>query len=356
MKDDMKGLGFNKKGDEVTGLAEFSDLLSRLNGTSSKKIEEEKEKRMVFKMNAYVQNRYGAMRFVRGGLLVGDEMKTDKNDEDEEESEEEEEPKETSKKRKAESLVDEEEDSPEEDETERKKRRKEEKKSKKCSSSEEDTNEDLKSKKKDKKSKSRKSKSDTTDEPSKATSTSEDTKSSKSKRKASSSPDSSEDDEPKKSKSERKEEKRARKEQKKKDKEEKKRKKAEAKSLSASASAISSALPSSSASTPAGSGTSTPRPRAHVRSRFLAAKREASSNQAALAKVCSAITLFNEWKTNLCRFGWSRLDLVLVFTKLLYPLDQKDTLSYLHIRRSSVLDFTCLKGLGRETWLYCAEE
>lgn len=318
LKDDMKGLGFDKrKEDEVTGLAEFSDLLSRLNGKSEKKIEEEKEKRLEVKMNAYVHSRYGAMRFVRGGLLVGDEMKTDKDKEQDDSSEEEgSEPEKKSKKRKAESLSDEDESAAEDKEVERKKRRKEEKKSKKRSSSEEDTTEDLKSKskKKDKKSKSKKDKSDSTDEPSKATASSEDVtdrKSSKSKRKASSSPDSSEDDEPKKSKSERKEEKRARKEQKKKDKEEKKRKKAEAKALTESASEISSALPSSSASTPAGSGTSTPRPpnRGHVRSRFLAAKREALTNEKALAKVCLIVLLIFRSGTDLNRFGWLRLDL-----------------------------------------------
>lgn len=303
LKDDMKGLGFDKrKEDEVTGLAEFSDLLSRLNGKSNKKIEQEQEKRLLFKMNAYVQNRYGAMRFVRGGLLVGDEMKTDKDKDGQEEEEQEESgedaPKEEkSKKRKAESLEDEDAELPKNEEAERKKRRKEEKKSKK--------------------SKSKQEKSNSTDEPSKASSTSEgatDRKSSQSKRKASSSPESSEDDEPKKSKSERKEDKRARKEQKKKDKEEKKRKKAEAKTLTKSVSEISSALPSSSASTPAGSGTSTPRPRAHVRSRFLAAKREASMDQKALAKVRSMTTCVIKCETDMARFGWSRPDLALCLT------------------------------------------
>lgn len=271
LKDDMKGLGFDKrKEDEVTGLAEFSDLLSRLNGKSEKKIKEEQDKRLVFKTNAFVASRYGAMRFVRGGLLVGDEMKTDGVEKDGQNESEDEEPKEKSKKRKAESLSEDESDSTQDDKAERKKRRKEEKK--------------------DKKSKSKKSKSDDTDEPPKANTASEsraDRKSSSSKRKASSSSESSEDDEPKKSKSERKEEKRARKEQKKKDKEEKKRKKAEAKLLKESASEVSSALPSSNGSTPAGSGASTPRPpvRGHVRSRFLAAKREALSNDKALAKI-----------------------------------------------------------------------
>jgi len=269
LKDDMKGLGFDKrKEDEVTGLAEFSDLLSRLNGKSEKKIKEEQDKRLVFKTNAFVASRYGAMRFVRGGLLVGDEMKTDGVEKEDQHEREDEEPKEKSKKRKAESLSEDEDDSTQDDKAERKKRRKEEKK--------------------DKKSKSKKSKSDDTDEPSTAASEhTAERRSSSSKRKVSSSSESSEDDEPKKSKSERKEEKRARKEQKKKDKEEKKRKKAEAKLLKASASEVSSALPSSGGSTPAGSGASTPRPpvRGHVRSRFLAAKREALSNDKALAKI-----------------------------------------------------------------------
>ncbi|KAG5932436.1 hypothetical protein E4U53_001342, partial [Claviceps sorghi] len=76
LKDDMKGLGFNKaKEDQVTGLDVFSDLLSRLNGKSEDFIEGEKQARLEVKTHRYVEAKWGPMRFVRGGLLVGDDMK-----------------------------------------------------------------------------------------------------------------------------------------------------------------------------------------------------------------------------------------------------------------------------------------
>ncbi|KAG6022762.1 hypothetical protein E4U40_004396 [Claviceps sp. LM458 group G5] len=76
LKDDMKGLGFNKaKEDQVTGLDVFSDLLSRLNGKSDDAIECDKQARLEVKTHRYVEAKWGPMRFVRGGLLVGDEMK-----------------------------------------------------------------------------------------------------------------------------------------------------------------------------------------------------------------------------------------------------------------------------------------
>ncbi|KAG6081176.1 hypothetical protein E4U16_007728 [Claviceps sp. LM84 group G4] len=76
LKDDMKGLGFNKaKEDQVTGLDVFSDLLSRLNGKSDDAIEGDKLARLEVKTHRYVEAKWGPMRFVRGGLLVGDEMK-----------------------------------------------------------------------------------------------------------------------------------------------------------------------------------------------------------------------------------------------------------------------------------------
>ncbi|KAJ2971657.1 hypothetical protein NQ176_g7578 [Zarea fungicola] len=76
LKDDMKGLGFNKaKEDEVTGLDVFSDVLSRLNGKSEAAVEEDQRARLSIKTNRYVEMRWGPMRFVRGGLLVGDKLK-----------------------------------------------------------------------------------------------------------------------------------------------------------------------------------------------------------------------------------------------------------------------------------------
>merc|ERR1712000_195843 len=265
LKDDMKGLGFDKrKEDEVTGLNEFSDLLSRLNGKSTKSVEQEKAKRLEVKMNANVQSRYGAMRFVRGGLLVGDELK--KDDENEASSEtvdsdagssgtdvvpeqkKQEEALPSSKKRKA--MDEDEEDassssSSSEEEESRKKRRKKEKKEKAKS-------------KKDKhdKRKSKKSSASPTDT-----------------------------DEAKKAKRARKEEKRAKKELKRAKKEEKKLKKQKRKEEVESE--ASDSVATTATATPVVSGVSTPRinnPH-RVRSRFLAAKREALMDQKALDKI-----------------------------------------------------------------------
>ncbi|PHH64193.1 hypothetical protein CDD81_4940 [Ophiocordyceps australis] len=75
VKDDMKGLGFDKaKEDKVTGLDVFSDLLSRLNGKSKEAIEGEKLARLAIKTNWYVERKWGPMRFVNGGLLVGENI------------------------------------------------------------------------------------------------------------------------------------------------------------------------------------------------------------------------------------------------------------------------------------------
>lgn len=119
LKDDFKGLGFNKaKEDEVTGLDVFSDLLSRLNGKSEEAIAGDQAARLAVKTHAYVERKYGPMRFVRGGLLVGDKLKEvtpDEDDtpttpEDEDDEEEEKKPAKTKKdkkKRKAADLEDE---------------------------------------------------------------------------------------------------------------------------------------------------------------------------------------------------------------------------------------------------------
>ncbi|KAL6869171.1 telomerase inhibitor [Amphichorda felina] len=300
LKDDVKGLGFSKrKEDEIAGLDEFSDLLSRLNGKTEAAVEEEKQARMVVKMNAYVQARYGAMRFVRGGLLVGDELKVEEKVEEEVAEGEEEEGesdststsekaapavKDTaeaetkkdkkSKKRKAESLDEDEDDSSAKDSDEKsKKRRKESKKGKKRSAegSDDDT-ENLKSKKKDKKSKSKKSKSSSSEDDDEEADSAERSskRKSKSKRDRSKSAESSDSDDDSKSKSkrERKEEKREKKERKRQKKEEKKRKKREAE-----------------IATPVVAAPPRPLNPLRVRSRFLAAKREAMMNDNALNKI-----------------------------------------------------------------------
>lgn len=317
LKDDMKGLGFNKrKEDEITGMDEFSDLLSRLNGKSDKAVEEARQARLEVKMNAYVMSRYGAMRFVRGGLLVGDEMKGEEGKEVASSSSREASPAATNaadvednkaKKRKAASLDEDDDNSAKDSEEKSKKRRKGEKKSKKRSkeaSSEDTEGEKLKPRKKERSKDKDKSSGDEDEEASSAVEGDADSAERSAKRKSKSKKDAQEsaessdlddDTKAKKSKKERKEEKRARKERKR----EKKRKKREAESASAL---------SSTDATPAGSGTSTPRNARHVRSRFLAAKREALMDDKALNKVCFPRLLCQAKSSSnrTSRSGWSR--------------------------------------------------
>ncbi|GAP83368.1 putative g-patch domain-containing protein [Rosellinia necatrix] len=77
LKDDNLGLGAKirqKQSDECTGLDVFKDLLGRLNGKSEEVLEKERYVRAVIKTNLFVERKYGPMRFVSGGLLVGDQM------------------------------------------------------------------------------------------------------------------------------------------------------------------------------------------------------------------------------------------------------------------------------------------
>ncbi len=76
LKDDTLGLGAKirqKQSDECTGLDVFKDLLGRLNGKSEETIEKQRQVRCEIKTNLFVERRYGPMRFVSGGLLVGDQ-------------------------------------------------------------------------------------------------------------------------------------------------------------------------------------------------------------------------------------------------------------------------------------------
>ncbi|KAI0447326.1 hypothetical protein F4803DRAFT_546224 [Xylaria telfairii] len=77
LKDDTLGLGAKirqKQSDECTGLDVFKDLLGRLNGKSEETLEKERQVRSEIKTNLVVERKYGPMRFVSGGLLVGDHM------------------------------------------------------------------------------------------------------------------------------------------------------------------------------------------------------------------------------------------------------------------------------------------
>ncbi|KAF2963539.1 hypothetical protein GQX73_g10033 [Xylaria multiplex] len=76
LKDDTLGLGAKirqKQSDECTGLDVFKDLLGRLNGKSEETIEKQRQVRSEIKTSLFVERRYGPMRFVSGGLLVGDQ-------------------------------------------------------------------------------------------------------------------------------------------------------------------------------------------------------------------------------------------------------------------------------------------
>ncbi|KAI1739270.1 hypothetical protein F4680DRAFT_141395 [Xylaria scruposa] len=80
LKDDTLGLGAKirqKQSDECTGLDVFKDLLGRLNGKSEETLEKERQVRSEIKTNLVVERKYGPMRFVSGGLLVGDQMMTE---------------------------------------------------------------------------------------------------------------------------------------------------------------------------------------------------------------------------------------------------------------------------------------
>jgi Pin2-interacting protein X1 len=298
----MKGLGFDRamKDDEITGLDIFTDLLSRLNGKSEEAVEEQKRARLVVKTNRFVEQRYGPMRFVRGGLLEGDKLKSNDNA-PKETKEADSKPtsdagsgkdKKSSKKRKVESIDEGDDSTPSVTEPEtKKKRKKDEKKSSKkptddtASTTETDSKAKRKEKKKSKKDGSAKNtktgdivtllsnEASTTDQ-------ADDTLPEKSK----------------KSKEERKEEKRLKKLKKEDKKEEKRRKKAEAEAQkfadSSSSSKSSSPKPAGTDAkttaepTPAASGTSTPRGNAlFTRSRFLKAKREAMVDSNAINKV-----------------------------------------------------------------------
>ncbi|KFA66305.1 hypothetical protein S40285_01935 [Stachybotrys chlorohalonatus IBT 40285] len=315
LKDDMKGLGFDKaKDDEITGINVFSDLLSRLNGKSEVEVEEQRQARLTVKACHYVDSKYGPMRFVRGGLLVGDELKETKpadepalvavNNTTEE-------PKSTkkdkkSKKRKATDMEPEDSEAPEsapseEDRAERKKRRKEERRAKKSRSTSTSLLDDSsaaidegKAKKRDKKKKKsndgRRAEDEDEDEDNDVEAT----------ERAEGEKDGVFDevtkDEAKRLKKERKEREKKEKKEKKERKKEKKRKREEAASVSISVTTTSDVTISSSAhesdkleaptATATSTGTSTPiGSRNFVRSRFIASKRQATLDAKALNQV-----------------------------------------------------------------------
>jgi len=78
VKDDNLGLGA-KRGSgvsigECVGLDVFQGLLGRLNGKSEEVLEKEQKSRDDLKRAIYTERRWGALRFVSGGVLVGDKI------------------------------------------------------------------------------------------------------------------------------------------------------------------------------------------------------------------------------------------------------------------------------------------
>lgn len=75
LKEDNLGLGAKRnQGDECTGLDAFQLLLGRLNGKSEEALETERKAKADHHMNVYIHKKFGTMRFVKGGFLVGDQV------------------------------------------------------------------------------------------------------------------------------------------------------------------------------------------------------------------------------------------------------------------------------------------
>jgi Pin2-interacting protein X1 len=78
IKDDNLGLGA-KVGSgvghgECTGLDAFKNLLGRLNGKDEDEIEKEQKSRDDLRRAIYTEKRWGSIRFVSGGFLIGDKI------------------------------------------------------------------------------------------------------------------------------------------------------------------------------------------------------------------------------------------------------------------------------------------
>ncbi|KAK3167931.1 hypothetical protein OEA41_004377 [Lepraria neglecta] len=78
LKDDNLGLGAkpgrSQEDGQTTGLDMFQDILGRLNGKSESQLEMEQKSRSQMKRSMFVEQRWGSLRFVDGGFLVGDKL------------------------------------------------------------------------------------------------------------------------------------------------------------------------------------------------------------------------------------------------------------------------------------------
>ena len=85
LKDDKMGLGAKHDagcvGSATTGLNVFQDLLGRLNGKSVSDIEKNQIQSSSLRSSAYIEYRWGNLRFISGGLLDGDESRELRTDE-----------------------------------------------------------------------------------------------------------------------------------------------------------------------------------------------------------------------------------------------------------------------------------
>ncbi|KAL9121851.1 MAG: hypothetical protein Q9187_001598 [Circinaria calcarea] len=79
LKDDNLGVGAKhgsgQAAGECTGLDSFQGLLGRLNGKSNTELEKEQKSRDDFKRATYTERRWGVLRFVSGGTLIGDRIR-----------------------------------------------------------------------------------------------------------------------------------------------------------------------------------------------------------------------------------------------------------------------------------------
>ena len=78
LKDDNLGLGAKhdaaRASSETTGLDVFQDLLGRLNGRGITNMNKNRLQSSNLRSSAYINQRWGNLRFVSGGLLVGDKL------------------------------------------------------------------------------------------------------------------------------------------------------------------------------------------------------------------------------------------------------------------------------------------
>ncbi|MCJ1303125.1 telomerase inhibitor [Hypocenomyce scalaris] len=78
LKDDNLGLGAkswsSQSEGQCTGLDAFQGLLGRLNGKNERELQNEQKSRDDLKRAIYTESRWGFVRFVSGGLLVGDKI------------------------------------------------------------------------------------------------------------------------------------------------------------------------------------------------------------------------------------------------------------------------------------------